>query len=93
MLIVNPLECILKKITKQENENIVKEIENLSPELIEKNNHVELTKKEKDIVDNIRYAIITYTENLKGVELPILESDFDNDFLNMLTKRFLKNEI
>ncbi|CAI2188006.1 13966_t:CDS:2 [Funneliformis geosporum] len=45
-------------ITKQENANIVKEIENLSPELIEKNNHVELTKEEKDI----RRAIITYGE-------------------------------
>ncbi|UZO19224.1 uncharacterized protein OCT59_010523 [Rhizophagus irregularis] len=80
----------VEKITKQENENIVREIENLSPELIEKNNHVELTKEEKDIVDNIRRAIITYTENLKGLELPISESDFDNDFPNMLTKRFLE---
>ncbi|RIA80406.1 hypothetical protein C1645_866873 [Glomus cerebriforme] len=82
----------VEKITKQENANIVKEIENLSPELIEKNNHVELTKEEKDIVDSIRRAIITYTENLKGLELPIAESDFDNDFLNMLTKRFLEKQ-
>ncbi|CAI2163207.1 1021_t:CDS:2 [Funneliformis geosporum] len=57
----------VEKITKQENANIVKEIENLSPELIEKNNHVELTKEEKDI----RRAIITYTEKLKGLELPM----------------------
>ncbi|CAB4388915.1 unnamed protein product [Rhizophagus irregularis] len=28
-----------EKITKKENENIVKEIERLSPEIIEKNNH------------------------------------------------------
>ncbi|CAB4400593.1 unnamed protein product [Rhizophagus irregularis] len=58
-------------------------------------NEVEkITKQEneniKDIVDNIRRAIITYTENLKGLELPISESDFDNDFPNMLTKRFLE---
>ncbi|CAG8650676.1 12011_t:CDS:2, partial [Funneliformis mosseae] len=82
----------VEKITKQKNANIVKEIENLSPELIEKNNHVELTKEEKDIVDSIRRAIITYTENLKGLELPISESDFDNDFSNMLTKRFLEKQ-
>ncbi|CAG8622451.1 6607_t:CDS:2 [Ambispora leptoticha] len=71
---------------------VEKEIERLSPEIIEKNNHVELANNEKDIVDNIRRAIITYAENLKGLELPVSESDFDNDFPNMLTKRFLDKE-
>ncbi|CAG8442808.1 21080_t:CDS:10 [Rhizophagus irregularis] len=82
----------VEKITKKENENIVKEIERLSPEIIEKNNHVELTNEEKDIVDNIRRATITYAENLKRLELLISEGDFDNNFPNMLTKRFLEKQ-
>ncbi|CAG8641629.1 886_t:CDS:2, partial [Paraglomus occultum] len=82
----------VEKITNKENESIIKEIERLSPEIIEKNNHVELTNDEKDIVDNIRRAIITYAENLKGLELPVSESDFDNNFPKMLTKRFLNKE-
>ncbi|CAG8718338.1 4246_t:CDS:2, partial [Acaulospora morrowiae] len=83
----------VEKITSKEDEKIIEEIERLSPEIIEKNNGIELTNDEKDIVNSIRRAVITYAENLKELESSsVSKSDFDNKFPNMLTKRFLNKE-
>ncbi|CAI2181732.1 18928_t:CDS:2, partial [Funneliformis geosporum] len=82
----------VEKITKNEDENIVDAIDKLTPEIIESNQAVKLTNEDKEIVATIRRAVVTYAENLKGLELPVSESDFDNAFPNMLTKRFLDKQ-
>ncbi|CAG8612045.1 18201_t:CDS:2, partial [Acaulospora morrowiae] len=79
-------------ITKKENNNAIKEIAKLSPEIIERNNNIILTDEDEDIMDNIKLATITYIENLKGLGSLISERDFDNNFPTMLTKRFLENQ-
>ncbi|RGB28624.1 hypothetical protein C1646_673094 [Rhizophagus diaphanus] len=61
-------------------------------EKVENNQNVKLTNEDKKIVATIRRAVVTYAENLKGLELPVSESDFDNAFSNMLTKRFLDKQ-
>lgn len=53
MLLTNPFLD-----NKKKNEKIIKEIERLSLEIIEKNNYVKLINEKKDIVNNIKYAII-----------------------------------
>ncbi|CAB4427521.1 unnamed protein product [Rhizophagus irregularis] len=65
----------------------------LTLEIIENNQAVKLTNEDKEIVATIRRAVVTYAENLKGLELPVSESDFDNAFPNMLTKRFLDKHV
>ena len=54
MLLTNPFLD-----NKKEDENIIKEIERLSPEIIEKNNHIELTNEEKDIVNTYYRNIVS----------------------------------
>ncbi|CAB4388016.1 unnamed protein product [Rhizophagus irregularis] len=77
----------------ENHENIVDAIDKLTLEIIENNQAVKLTNEDKEIVATIRRAVVTYAENLKGLELPVSESDFDNVFPNMLTKRFLDKHV
>ncbi|CAB4480443.1 unnamed protein product [Rhizophagus irregularis] len=89
---VKLFESDVPDITKNEDENIIDAIDKLTSEIIENNQNVKLTNEDKKIVATIRRAVVTYAENLKGLELPVSESDFDNAFPNMLTKRFLDKQ-
>ncbi|CAG8617776.1 8595_t:CDS:2, partial [Diversispora eburnea] len=79
----------VEKITKKDDEYIINAIDGLTPEMIEKNRKVKFSDEEKEIFNGLRRAVITYAENLKDLEVPMSEADFDNSFPNMLTKRFL----
>ncbi|CAG8440577.1 4944_t:CDS:10 [Acaulospora colombiana] len=79
----------VEKVTKKNDEHIINVIDGLTPEVIETNKNVKLTDEEKDIFAGLRRAVVTYAENLKNLEVPISEADFDNSFPNMLAKRFL----
>ncbi|CAG8641521.1 10133_t:CDS:2, partial [Paraglomus occultum] len=73
-------------------DDILMAIEQISPELIENTYDINLSIKAREDVATIRRAIISYTENLRFVDLPVSEASFDNAFTNMLTKRFLDPE-
>ncbi|CAJ0865514.1 14396_t:CDS:10 [Entrophospora sp. SA101] len=82
-------ESFKKEISKKNDEYIINAIDDLTPEMIEKNRKVKFSDEDKEIFNGLRCAVITYAENLKDLEVPISEADFDNSFPNMLTKRFL----
>nr|CAG8434309.1 6985_t:CDS:10 [Entrophospora candida] len=79
----------VEKVSKKNDEYIINAIDDLTPEMIEKNRKVKFSDEDKEIFNVLRRAVITYAENLKDLEVPISEADFDNSFPNMLTKRFL----
>ncbi|CAG8631288.1 7448_t:CDS:10, partial [Ambispora leptoticha] len=79
----------VEKVSKKNDEYIINAIDDLTPEMIEKNRKVKFSDEDKEIFNGLRRAVITYAENLKDLEVPISEADFDNSFPNMLTKRFL----
>ncbi|CAG8641636.1 1775_t:CDS:10 [Paraglomus brasilianum] len=79
----------VEKVSKKNDEYIINAIDDLTPEMIERNRNVKFSDEEKEIFNGLRRAVITYAENLKDLEVPISEADFDNSFTNMLTKRFL----
>ncbi|CAG8530336.1 6305_t:CDS:2, partial [Acaulospora colombiana] len=79
----------VEKVSKKNEEYIINAIDDLTPEMIEKNRNVKFNDEEKEIFNGLRRAVITYAENLKDLEVPISEADFDNSFTNMLTNRFL----
>ncbi|RIA80377.1 hypothetical protein C1645_607764 [Glomus cerebriforme] len=62
------------------------EIDRLFPEVIEKKYNIILSTEEKANIFALKRAIVTYIENLKGTDLLVSESDFDNSFPNMLMK-------
>ncbi|CAJ0913611.1 5061_t:CDS:10, partial [Entrophospora sp. SA101] len=82
-------ESFKKEVSKKNDEYIINAIDDLTPEMIEKNRKVKFSDEDKEIFNGLRCAVITYAENLKDLEVPISEADFDNSFPNMLTKRFL----
>ncbi|CAG8633419.1 10031_t:CDS:10, partial [Diversispora eburnea] len=73
----------VEKITKKDDEYIINAIDDLTPEMIEKNRKVKFSDEEKEIFKGLRRAVITYAENLKDLEVPISEADFDNSFPNI----------
>ncbi|CAI2174987.1 5896_t:CDS:2 [Funneliformis geosporum] len=83
--------CLFDEIHKIVNssQNIRHEIDRLSPESIAEKCAISLNNKDYDLILAVKHTILTYIENLTGVDLPISESDFDNSFPNMLMKRFL----
>ncbi|CAI2189722.1 9231_t:CDS:2 [Funneliformis geosporum] len=68
------------------------EIDRLFPEVIEKKYNITLSTEEKVNIFALKRAIVTYIENLKGADLLVSESDFDNSFPNSLMKRFLDQD-
>ncbi|CAB4443753.1 unnamed protein product [Rhizophagus irregularis] len=74
------------------NHDLTMEIDRLFLEVIEKKYNIILNIKEKANIFVLKCAIVTYIKNLKGTDLLVLESDFDNSFSNMFIKRFLDQD-
>ncbi|CAG8620088.1 11299_t:CDS:10, partial [Ambispora gerdemannii] len=77
------------KLVESDIPNVVEYFFDEVEKMIEKNRKVKFSDEDKEIFNELRRAVITYAENLKDLEVPISEADFDNSFPNMLTKRFL----
>ncbi|CAJ0871549.1 20541_t:CDS:10, partial [Entrophospora sp. SA101] len=73
----------VEKVSKKNDEYIINAIDDLTPEMIEKNRKVKFSDEDKEIFNGLRRAVITYAENLKDLEVPISEADFDNSFPNI----------
>ncbi|CAG8567708.1 6956_t:CDS:2 [Scutellospora calospora] len=70
-------------------EGIATAIDGISFREIEEKYKITLSSQDIAYMIEIKRAVLTYAENLLNIDLPVSESDFDNLFTNMLTRRFL----
>ncbi|RGB30530.1 hypothetical protein C1646_817869 [Rhizophagus diaphanus] len=73
----------------ENSEGFVTAIDRISLREIEEKHEITLSTQDIAYMIEIKRAVLTYAENLANIDLPVSESDFDNLFTNMLTRRFL----
>ncbi|RUS32080.1 hypothetical protein BC938DRAFT_476337 [Jimgerdemannia flammicorona] len=69
--------------------DVVTAIDEITPQKIEAKHNITLSPQGKSCMVAVKRAVLTYAENLADIGDIVSESDFDNSFTNMLTKRFL----
>ncbi|CAB4482006.1 unnamed protein product [Rhizophagus irregularis] len=88
-LFFDEIDEIIK--TDGKNEAIVTAIDGISLQELEAKHKITLSERDKAYMIEVKRAVLTYAENLAGVDLPVSESAYDNLFTNMLIRRFLDN--
>ncbi|CAI2189388.1 8869_t:CDS:2, partial [Funneliformis geosporum] len=86
-LFFNEVQQIVKN--NENSEGVVTAIDGVSLREIEEKYEITLSSQDIAYMIEIKRAVLTYAENLANIDLSVSESDFDNLFTNMLTRRFL----